>query len=445
MADSSSKPSEGRRSFLKIGAGFVAGAVVVGAGVAAYESSVIGSNNSSSSSAVSSLNDELAATQSQLSDTQNSLTAANNTISSLNGQLSAAQGSLSNANSQLSAATSSNANLSTQLNATQNSLSSANSQVASLQGTVSSQSSAISGLQKQVATANSQITSANSQLSSANAQVSTLQGQVSSLQTAVTSANSNASTLQAQVDNYRAYQILTPAEVILVNAIASTFIPTDSNGAGGTQAGCSYFIDGQLAGKYGTSGHMYMQGPFIFHDLTTPVTPNVAPRIYTAANGNVYTTGTNTSFSAGTMKTVPDNGMRYQYNFNLRYYWHLGLEALETYSNTAYGANFESLSSANQVKALQDLYNNVPTQTQFNDILPADFFYELFFMVYSGFTVDPMYGGNIGMVGWLLTANNGVNMGNFYGEGYTTKQIMVSSSPPILKPASLGQFQKGSP
>jgi gluconate 2-dehydrogenase gamma chain len=247
------------------------------------------------------------------------------------------------------------------------------------------------------------------------------------------------------VDNFTAFQVLGVAEVPLVNAIASTFIPTDSNGAGGTQAGCAYFIDNQLAGKYGVSGHMYMQGPFVQHDLTTAVTPVQAPKIFTAANGEAYTVGANTSFSAGTMKTVPDNGMRYQYNFNLRYFWHLGLQALETYANTAYGGNFETLSAANQAKCLQDLYNNVPTQAAFNDIVPSDFFYELFFMVYSGFTMDPMYGGNKGMVGWILTANNGVNMGNFYGEGYTTKQIMVMTSPPILKPASLGQFQKGSP
>ena len=145
------------------------------------------------------------------------------------------------------------------------------------------------------------------------------------------------------------------------------------------------------------------------------------------------------------MKTVPDNGMRYQYNFNLRTFWRVGLLAFETYCNTAYGGNFETLSGANQVKALQDLANNVPTQKSFSNIVPTDFFYEIFFMVYSGFTMDPMYGGNKGMVGWLLTGNNGLNMGNFYGEGYTTKQIMVMANPPILKPVSLGQFQKGSP
>lgn len=399
-----------RRNFLKIGAGVVAGAVVAGVGVAAYESSVIGTNNSNSSSTVGSLQDELTATQSQLADTMGSLTSASSTIASLNSQLAATQTALSGAQSSLTAANSQNSSL-------------------------SSQNSAL----------NQQLTATEGSLNSANSQISTLQGQVSSANSALTSSQAQATTLQAAVDNYTAYQILGPSEVTLVNAIASTIIPTDSNGPGGTQAGCSYFIDGQLASKYGTSGHMYMQGPFIQHDLTTAVTPDVAPRIFTAANGQVYTVGTNTSYSAGTMKTVPDNGMRYQYNFNLRYFWHLGLEALETYANTAYGGNFESLSSANQVKCLQDIANNKPTQAQFNQIVPADFFYELFFMVYSGFTMDPMYGGNKGMAGWILTANNGVNMGNFYGEGYTTKQIMVMTTPPVLKPASLGQFQKGSP
>jgi TolA-binding protein len=393
---SGQQKSADRRSFLKIGAGVVAGAAVATVAGVAYYDGVIGNNNSSSSSTVSSLQNALSSTQNQLSSTQQALSAAQGQVSSLNNQLTSAQAQITSVNSQLSS--------------TQQALTSANGQIGSL----------------------------TTQVSSAN-------GQISSLQGAVTSANQTASTLQAEVDNFTAFQTLGVNEVPLVNAIAETFIPTDSNGPGGADAGCAYFIDGQLSGKYGSSGHMYMQGPFIQHDLTTPVTPVEAPRIFTAANGQVYTVGANTTFSAGTMKTVPDNGMRYQYNFNLRYFWHLGLQALETYANTAYGGNFENLTSANQVKCLQDLYNNVPTQAAFNGILPGDFFYELFFMVYSGFTMDPMYGGNKGMAGWILTGNNGVNMGNFYNEGYTTKQIMLMTSPPILKPASLGQFQKGSP
>jgi hypothetical protein len=407
MADSSHNnvqpKSADRRSFLKIGAGVVAGAAIASVVEIPYYSSVLGGTNSSSSSTVSSLQNELSSTQAQLSSTAAQLSAAQGQVSSLNNQLTSTQAQLSSANSQLSG-------VNTQLSSTQQALTSANGQISSLQG---------------------QVTSANQQIGTLQTQVSTVQAQSSSL--------------QAAVDSYSAFQILGPTEVTLVNAIADTFIPNDSNGPGGSAAGCAYFIDGQLAGKYGVSGHMYMQGPFIQHDVTTPVTPNETPRIFTASNGQTYTIGANTTFSAGTMKTVPDNGMRYQYNFNLRYFWHLGLQALEAYSNKAYGGNFETLTTANQVKCLQDLFNNVPTQAGFNGIVPADFFYELFFMVYSGFTVDPMYGGNKGMVGWLLTGNNGVNMGNFYNEGYTTKQIMLMTNPPVLKPASLGQFQKGTP
>ena len=86
----SAKPSESkgdRRTFLKVGAGVVGGAVVAGVASIAYYNGVIGSNNSSSSSTVSSLQDELSTTQSQLTDTQGSLSTAQSTISALNSQL----------------------------------------------------------------------------------------------------------------------------------------------------------------------------------------------------------------------------------------------------------------------------------------------------------------------------------------------------------------------
>ena len=89
---------------------------------------------------------------------------------------------------------------------------------------------------------------------------------------------------------------------------------------------------------------------------------------------------------------------------------------------------------------MTDLADNKPTS--FNDIVPSDFFNEVFFMTWCGFLMDPLYGGNQGMVGWELIGFNGVNMGNFYGEGHTTKQLMVATTPTRLKPASLAQFQQ---
>ena len=92
------------------------------------------------------------------------------------------------------------------------------------------------------------------------------------------------------------------------------------------------------------------------------------------------------------------------------------------------------------VQILTDLYNNKPTE--FNNILPVDFFSEIVFMTWSGFFMDPIYGGNKNMVGWKHTGFNGTNTGNFYGEGYTVTDLMTSDKPVRLQPASLGQFQK---
>jgi len=214
-------------------------------------------------------------------------------------------------------------------------------------------------------------------------------------------------------------------EQAVVEAIASTFIPTDSTGPGATTAGVAYFIDGQLNGKYGSNGMMYMHGPFIPAGVTTPVT----------VDGVTYT--------GGTMGSALNGPGKFQYNIILRDYWRSGLLAVEAYSNSAYGGNFENLSAANQVSVLTDLYNNKPTS--FYNIVPQDFFYELYFMIWAGFLMDPMYGGNRNMVGWQYVAFNGVNLGNFYGEGHTSMQLMLATTPNVLMPASIGQLQKGSP
>ena len=136
-----------------------------------------------------------------------------------------------------------------------------------------------------------------------------------------------------------------------------------------------------------------------------------------------------------------ESGMQYQYHNNFREFFRYGLDAFETYCNSAYGGDFETLSAANQVQALTDLYNNKPTT--FNDIMPSDFFYEVFVMVWSGYFLDPIYGGNKGMAAWVFSAFNGVNMGNFYGEGLTTMQLMLATTPTQLMPASLAQYQRG--
>jgi len=215
-------------------------------------------------------------------------------------------------------------------------------------------------------------------------------------------------------------------EAAAVSAMAAAIIPTDSNGPGATEAGVIYFIDRQLWGEYGTNGRMYNKGPFIMPNTPGPLT-------VPSPLGPV-------TYSAGSPTTTWAAGQTYGYGMSLRNFWRYGIAALETYAISTYGSTFETLSAANQVTCLSDLFANKPTS--FNSIIPSDFANEVFFMTWAGFLMDPMYGGNRGMVGWTLTASPGLNSGNFYGEGQTPQLRMVSPVPLLLKPASNAQFQQ---
>jgi Gluconate 2-dehydrogenase subunit 3 len=247
----------------------------------------------------------------------------------------------------------------------------------------------------------------DNQISQKNDQIKQLQGQVQDLQTGTTVG--------------QGIVALSVNETKELEAIVETIIPSDSSGPGAKEAGVLYFIDKQLAGDYGKSANMYTKGPFVPSGQKGPI----------VVEGITYSQGS---------PTYPFSGPTYQYSINLREFWRYGLASLQDYSKSAFGGNFENLTTDQKTQVLTDLYNNKPTS--FNSIVPKDFFSELIFLTWSGFFMDPAYGGNKQMVGWQLVGFNGLNMGNFYGEGYDDMQLMVSNKPVRLKPASLGQYQK---
>jgi len=214
---------------------------------------------------------------------------------------------------------------------------------------------------------------------------------------------------------------LTPKQREMVEAIAETMIPTDNNGPGAKEAGVIYFIDRQLAGSYGKSGNMYLQGPFVPPNQTGPIT----------VDGQTY--------PKGTIAARINAGTGYQYPFTLKEYWRRGLEYLDAYSRSAYGGTFESLGADQRTLVLQDIWDNKPTN--FNGPTPREFFYELHDMVTAGFFTDPLYGGNRGLVSWNLTGYAGSNDGT--SEGFTLPQLMVMDKPQRLKPMSLADIQQG--
>ncbi len=245
---------------------------------------------------------------------------------------------------------------------------------------------------------------------------------------------------QAQMNQSQGFLTLNPTEQPIVEALAETILPSDSSGAGAKEAGVIYFIDHMLAGGYGqASGKWwYMQGPFI--------TPQPAGTSLTVLGANYPSTNkTAITYSDGTIKPRLQAGTSYQYAFSPREFWRRGLMSLQNYCNAAKGGNFQSLSSDTKVTVLQEMFDNsndnTALQSAFQAPNAAEFFNEVYDMVVAGFWADPLYGGNIGLVGWKLLASNGVNSGA--GQGYTPIQLATSSTPTRLPPLSLGDLQKG--
>ncbi len=241
------------------------------------------------------------------------------------------------------------------------------------------------------------------------------------LQNQINVANNQNSQEQAQLNSQQSFLTLGVNEQKELEAIVETIIPTDQNGPGAKEAGVIFFIDHQLASDYGNNARMYMKGPFVPPGQAGPITVN------------------NVEYAQGT-PAEPYTGPAYQYSLSLREFWRIGLLALQTYSNSAFGKNFEDLSIDQRTQALTDLYNNKPSTI--SNILPKDFFNEIIFMTWSGFLMDPGYGGNVNMVGWKLTGFTGANMGDAFKEGRDVTKLMVASTPTRFPPHSQGEFQK---
>jgi len=257
------------------------------------------------------------------------------------------------------------------------------------------------------------------------------------LENSINTDNNKINQLQSQVNETQGFLTLNPDELTVVGALAEAIIPTDSSGPGAKEAGVVYFIDNMLAGNYGKGGNYFLQGPFV-----TPQSGSLT------VMGAVYpsTTKTAITYSGGTITPRLQAGTAYQYAFNPREFWRRGLMYLQSYCNAAKGGkNFEALSSADQITVLQEMFDNSASNTAlrsaFQGPTAAEFFNEIHDMVTAGYWADPLYGGNVGKVGWKLLASNGVNSGS--GQGYSPIQLAISSTPTRLPPLSLGDLQRG--
>ena len=136
-------------------------------------------------------------------------------------------------------------------------------------------------------------------------------------------------------------------------------IPADELGPGAKEAGVTQFVDGQLAGAWGAGEQFYRQGPF----------------------------------EAGT----PEQG--YQLSFTPAEMFRRGLAALDAATRKQDGKPYAELDAQRQDAWLHDMQAGKP---DFSPLPSAVFFQALLDATIEGFFSDPLYGGNIDMVGWKL-------------------------------------------
>ncbi len=156
------------------------------------------------------------------------------------------------------------------------------------------------------------------------------------------------------------WHFFTPEEAAAIEAMVDRLIPADPKTPGGKDSGCAAFIDGQLAGPFGTAEGLYMEGPF------HPGLPTQGPQ--------------------GSLTPAA--------------LYRAALRSIDAYCHTHLGGKaFAQLDAGQQDGILQGLESGKLTL----DAAPAKLFFETLLQnTMEGFFADPLYGGNRDMAGWKM-------------------------------------------
>jgi gluconate 2-dehydrogenase gamma chain len=175
-------------------------------------------------------------------------------------------------------------------------------------------------------------------------------------------------------------------EAATVDAFASRLIPGDADDPGAHEAGVVFFIDQTLAGtNLGYDLKTYTQGPFpVTEEAQTPVEMSSAPDTYRA----VFISSEHIS-RYGFQSIISPQDM-----------YRRGVEFLDAHTNAKYQNDFVDLDASQQDEVITTL--QADEAEEFTGPSGAAFFSVLRNDTIKGMFSDPMYGGNIGKVGWSL-------------------------------------------
>jgi gluconate 2-dehydrogenase gamma chain len=189
----------------------------------------------------------------------------------------------------------------------------------------------------------------------------------------------------------KAYTFFTEPEVRFITAAVSRLIPADDLGPGALEADVPYFLDQQLAGRYGQGGRAYISGPW----------------------------GAESPFQGYQLSLTPAELYR------------VGIQATNRYSQETYQKDFADLEPIQQDELLQGLQE---MSVDLEDVPGATFFTVLLSDTKNGFFSDPSLGGNRDKVGWRLIGYPGV-------AAVYTDHIFTDNEPYHVEPVSISDVR----
>jgi gluconate 2-dehydrogenase gamma chain len=157
------------------------------------------------------------------------------------------------------------------------------------------------------------------------------------------------------------YLFFTPTELTFIEAAVARLIPSDPVGPGALESNVPFFLDRQLAGKFGRGDHYYLGGPW--------------------------------------PKGTPEQG--YQTRYSPAQLYRAAIAAIGKYVGATFnGALFSKLETSNQDTLLKGLESGEITLDEGVD--SKSFFAMLLQNTKEGYFSDPIYGGNKDMGAWKM-------------------------------------------
>jgi gluconate 2-dehydrogenase gamma chain len=157
------------------------------------------------------------------------------------------------------------------------------------------------------------------------------------------------------------YVFFTPGELVFIEAAVGRLIPNDPVGPGAVEAGVPFFLDRQLAGKFGRGDHYFLGGPW--------------------------------------PKGTPEQG--YQTRYSPAQLYRAAIAAIDKYvSANLNSAAFGKLAPEDQDKFLKGLESG---DIKLDDGVDSKTFFAMLVQnTKEGYFSDPIYGGNKDMGAWKM-------------------------------------------